>query len=64
MKHLSDIAQTIQERGCLPIVLLTSKPGDARRFAYEHGDAVEVVCCVLRRWNLQRSGFRNGYGEA
>ena len=45
-KHLSEITKTIQEKGYLPIVLLTSKTGDARRFAYEHGDEVEVVCCV------------------
>lgn len=46
VKQLSGITQTIQEKGYLPIVLLTRKPGDARRFAYEHGDEVEVVCCV------------------
>lgn len=46
VKHLGEITQAIQDQGYLPIVLLTHKSGDANRFAYEHGNEVEVVCCV------------------
>lgn len=45
-KHLGDLAQAIQDEGYLPVVLLTGKPGDARRYACEHGSEGEVVCCV------------------
>lgn len=45
-KHLGDLAQAIQDKEYLPVVLLTGKPGDARRFACEHGGEADVVCCV------------------
>lgn len=45
-KHLGNIVQTVQDKEYLPVVLLTGKPGDARRFACEHGGEAEVVCCV------------------
>lgn len=45
-KKLCDIVQTIQERGYLPTILITHRPGDARRFACEHGDKGRVICCV------------------
>jgi len=46
IKRLGDIIQTIQQNGCLPTVLLTQKSGDARQFAFDYGNEVDIVCCV------------------
>lgn len=46
VKQLGEITLAIQDHGYLPIVLMTHRSGDASRFAYEHGNDAEAICCV------------------
>ena len=46
VKQLGEITLAIQERGYFPTVLMTRRSGDASRFACEHGNDAEAICCV------------------
>lgn len=45
-KQLYEIIKAVQDSGFMPMVLLTYKTGDARRFARDYGGEVEIVCCI------------------